>query len=98
MDFGCMHPMTPVDLEGHPDVDRDSIRTRTGLNPYQGHMGPGCDRTRCPFKMLHLPHSGRGSQMLLSRTDYWEEIFPLPHVCGNMLGLISIAEAQVQID
>ena len=27
--FGCMHPMTPIDLEGPPDRDRDSIRTQT---------------------------------------------------------------------
>ncbi len=27
-----------------------------------------------------------------------KEIIPLPHVCGKMLGLISIAEAQVHLD
>ena len=36
----------------------------------------------------------------LKRCSVWDrrDIFPLPHVCGKMLGLLSIAEAQVHLD
>ena len=41
-----MYPMTPIDLAGHPDNDRDSSVTRSRLDPYPGHTwDPGVTHT-----------------------------------------------------
>ncbi len=38
-----MHPMTPIDLAGRPDEDRDSSETRP---PSGSYSGPRCDISR----------------------------------------------------
>ena len=46
--FGCMHPLTHVDLEGPLDRDRDTPgRTRVPPEPYLSHTDQGVTHTIC---------------------------------------------------